>query len=145
MHLIICWLLLSGYILWLIKKLYNSNSNRNSLYRSRERGDGETAGHSQLGPQGGVVLHPLGPLVPDRRQSQGGGGRGGEFGDWFVHLLVRNRWVILALLDWLCLLISLLFWNHYINWLPIEQRINLKFYFLFFTVYKVLPLNIICR
>ena len=30
-------------------------------------------------------------------------------------------------------------------WLPIEQRIKFKFYFLFFTVYKVLPLNIICR
>ena len=32
-----------------------------------------------------------------------------------------------------------------LHWLPIEQRIKLKFYFLFFTVYKVLPLNIICR
>ena len=32
-----------------------------------------------------------------------------------------------------------------LHWLPVEQRIKLKFYFLFFTVYKVLPLNIICH
>ena len=36
------------------------------------------------------------------------------------------------------ILISLLFWNCYIGY-PLSSVLNLKFYFLFFTVYKVLP------
>ena len=36
------------------------------------------------------------------------------------------------------ILISLLFLNHYIGY-PLSSVLNLKFYFLFVTVYKVLP------